>query len=63
MSLNMDDFRSSERTFDLSTQVTGRAGRAEKIGEAEAFDRCLQLYRTKTEPHPRGRIFATKEAT
>lgn len=29
-----DDFRSSERTFDLITQVVGRAGRGEKNGRA-----------------------------
>lgn len=32
-SLNLPDFRSSEKTFQLLTQVAGRAGRAEKEGE------------------------------
>lgn len=31
-SLNSNDFYSAERTFDLLTQVSGRAGRAEKCG-------------------------------
>ncbi len=32
--LNIDDFRSSERTFSLLEQVAGRAGRASKPGRA-----------------------------
>lgn len=32
--LNVDDYRSAERTFDLLEQVSGRAGRAEKPGRA-----------------------------
>lgn len=32
--LNVDDFRSGERTFDILEQVTGRAGRGEKKGRA-----------------------------
>ncbi|RLC46520.1 MAG: primosomal protein N' [Candidatus Cloacimonadota bacterium] len=31
--LNLPDFRSAERTFQLITQVAGRAGRSEKKGE------------------------------
>lgn len=44
MSLNMDDYRACERTFDLITQVVGRTGRAQKKGRA-----VIQTYNPEDE--------------
>ncbi len=44
MSLNMDDYRAGERTFDLITQVTGRAGRGRFEGRA-----VIQTYNPEDE--------------
>lgn len=44
MSLNLDDYRAAERTFDLITQVTGRAGRGALKGRA-----VIQTYNPENE--------------
>lgn len=40
-SLEIPDFRSSERTFELLNQVAGRAGRSEKCGEV--YIQCFNI--------------------
>jgi len=50
--LNLPDFRSSEKTFNLLTQVTGRAGRGEKEGKSviQTYDPshyCIRFAKTQ----------------
>lgn len=49
--LNIDDYRSGERAFDLLEQITGRAGRAQKTGRA-----IIQTY----SPEHSAVVFAAK---
>ncbi len=47
LSLNADDYRSGERTFQLLTQAVGRSGRGKKEGHA-----LIQTYQPGSLQHP-----------
>ncbi len=53
-SLNFPDFRSSERTFQLLSQVAGRTGRGEKLGEVliQTFQPSHELFRVIPQYEP-----------
>jgi len=63
ISLNIPDFRSAERTFQLITQVAGRSGRASKKGEVIIQSFNPDHYAIQSASRQDFEAFATEELT